>query len=174
LLIAVTIIALVYVAPASFPALLVWEEQVAGMVPVDYQVLKATVSALLLAFILLRQRYERKKNRRIFCTKRRGDLHLEVPDPHDKKGSLTVALVTGLLFFSILSIGVKYALVAPRMVSITATNVNNMQRGPSLRPTVIWQLDKNFPLQVLYAKGMWYKKQDYKEASGWTRELVRR
>lgn len=52
------------------------------------------------------------------------------------------------------------------MVSIKGSIVN-MRSAPSTSSTVLWELERGYPLQVLDRKGSWLRVRDFENDKGW-------
>jgi len=48
----------------------------------------------------------------------------------------------------------------------------NFRTGPGLSYDIKWDLDKNYPLQVLVVQGDWRKVKDYQGYVGWVHEKI--
>lgn len=55
---------------------------------------------------------------------------------------------------------------AQTMVSISGSTVN-MREEPSLDSTVLWELQRGYPLQVVERKGNWLEVKDFENDTGW-------
>lgn len=55
---------------------------------------------------------------------------------------------------------------AQAMVSISGSTVN-MREEPSLDSTVLWELQRGYPLQVVERKGNWLEVKDFENDTGW-------
>jgi len=56
--------------------------------------------------------------------------------------------------------------LAQQMVSVSG-NTLNMRDGPSTGSTVMWELQKGYPLQVTQRKGGWLQVRDFEGDTGW-------
>lgn len=55
---------------------------------------------------------------------------------------------------------------AQEMVSIAGSTVN-MREEPSLNSTVLWELQRGYPLQVTERRGEWLGVKDFEDDTGW-------
>jgi SH3-like domain-containing protein len=55
---------------------------------------------------------------------------------------------------------------AQEMVSIAGSTVN-MRDAPSLDSTVLWELQRGYPLQVTERRGDWLAVKDFEDDTGW-------
>lgn len=55
---------------------------------------------------------------------------------------------------------------AQERLSITA-GIANMRSGPSTSESVLWQVEKYHPVQVIEKKGNWYKVKDFENDVAW-------
>ncbi|MBX3610562.1 MAG: SH3 domain-containing protein [Hydrogenophaga sp.] len=74
---------------------------------------------------------------------------------HLRRGLLAIGLSTLALAAS-----------AQSMVSISGSTVN-MREEPSLDSTVLWELQRGYPLQVTERKGNWLAVKDFENDTGW-------
>ncbi|MDM7949902.1 SH3 domain-containing protein [Hydrogenophaga sp.] len=55
---------------------------------------------------------------------------------------------------------------ASQMVSVKGS-ILNMRSGPGTQNTILWELQKGYPLQVTQRKNRWLKVKDFEGDSGW-------
>lgn len=55
---------------------------------------------------------------------------------------------------------------AQEMVSIAGSTVN-MREGPTLDSTVLWELQRGYPLRVTERRGDWLAVRDFEDDTGW-------
>lgn len=55
---------------------------------------------------------------------------------------------------------------AQKMVSVKG-NILNMRSGPGTQNTILWELQKGYPLQVMQRKNRWIKVKDFEGDTGW-------
>lgn len=65
-----------------------------------------------------------------------------------------------------LCLGALAPSLAQEMVSIKGNTVN-MRAGPSTNATILWELDKGYPLQVIKRQGSWLQVRDFENDRGW-------
>lgn len=65
-----------------------------------------------------------------------------------------------------LCLGTAALAQAQEMVSI-AGNTVNMREEPSLNSTVLWELQRGYPLQVTDRRGNWLEVKDFEDDTGW-------
>ncbi|MCK5323386.1 MAG: SH3 domain-containing protein [Desulfobulbaceae bacterium] len=70
------------------------------------------------------------------------------------------------LLFGILVILFSASVCHSRMVSIANEKVN-LRSGPGKKYSVLWELGKGFPLQIVSSKGNWLKVTDFEKDTGW-------
>lgn len=64
------------------------------------------------------------------------------------------------------------AALAQQMVSV-AGKVVNMRDAAGMRSTVLWELDRGYPLKVVQRRGDWLKVRDFENDEGWVaRSLI--
>ena len=65
-----------------------------------------------------------------------------------------------------LCLGTAALAQAQEMVSIAGSTVN-MREEPSLNSTVLWELQRGYPLQVTERRGEWLGVKDFEDDTGW-------
>lgn len=70
------------------------------------------------------------------------------------------------LLFGIFVILFSVSVCHSRMVSIANEKVN-LRSGPGKKYSVLWELGKGFPLQIVSSKGNWLKVTDFEKDTGW-------
>jgi SH3-like domain-containing protein len=55
---------------------------------------------------------------------------------------------------------------AKQMVSVKGSTLN-MRSGPGTNNTILWELQKGYPLQVIQRKNRWLKIKDFEGDTGW-------
>ncbi|MDY0351312.1 MAG: SH3 domain-containing protein [Desulfobulbaceae bacterium] len=68
--------------------------------------------------------------------------------------------VAWLLFFAL------PGMVQAKMVAVDRDRIN-VRSGPGTNYTILWHIDRGYPLQVIGAKGAWYRVRDFEDDVGW-------
>jgi SH3-like domain-containing protein len=84
------------------------------------------------------------------------------------------SIATSVLLLAVIFLLGSGKAAAITMVSVAGNNVN-MRSGPGSSYTVMWELDKGYPLIVLKRSGKWYQVRDVDGTVGWVHgDLVER
>lgn len=71
-----------------------------------------------------------------------------------------LVILVGLLFFSL------PGAVQAKMIAVDRERIN-VRSGPGLNYSILWHLERGFPLQVVGSNRNWYKVRDYEGDVGW-------
>jgi SH3-like domain-containing protein len=77
----------------------------------------------------------------------------------------TITLASGLCLALLLG-PAALAQPAKQMVSVKGS-ILNMRSGPGTQNTVLWELQKGYPLQVVQRKNRWIQVKDFEGDTGW-------
>ena len=146
---------LVYVGPLCLPAWFTWEEELARLTPY-YPLIKALAVLLLLLVSYSWYQVNKRRKNKIFFGKKKDKKYRRLPNLNNDSGF--VATVIAIVLFTLVLLVINYSTATGTvgMVSIS-NNVFNLGSGSGTKYTILWQLDKGYPLQVIGLQSNWYQ-----------------
>ena len=88
----------------------------------------------------------------------------EVNRPMEKRGVPSKTALSSAVFF--LALFLTVSAFAAEYVSVRKDGVN-MRSGPDTDKEILWEVFKDFPLQVIERKGKWAQTVDFEGDKGW-------